>query len=438
MMKRSMMIMAAAASLACMNAAHATNWLQVQGNEPAGAPLFKPFGFLQPTYTRIDADPVTGLKGAAAAFNGQDQVANLVGPDQDGDAKLQFMRARVGARGVLSPVSDKINYFLLVEAGRNAVTAEHDVMVTDASMTFNFIPGARIRAGLFKVPTGEEALVAVHTSFPYVYFSGLTDSLLNERQLAFSTATGTAPAGLAKAEVTSGGSGFRDVGVQVYDWFNKGPWEFSYAAMLSNGESIDRLGDSDGSKDLTLRAQASYIFGGKGPNRDDVSVYLWRQDGERSFGARDYDRVREGAGFMFRKGDYRLSGEYIQGEGMIFGGPNPPFVGAPFYTVGLKDKAHGWYLEGGWRFLPKWELDLRYERFDRMTETAANEREFTTTTVGVQYFINTDTRVTVNYEFRDVDVSNPQAIPAGPNRDNALKIADNLGDRMSVQVTWKF
>jgi hypothetical protein len=437
-MKRTLMITGAAVTLACSNPALATNWLQVQGNESADAPLFKPFGFLQPTYTRIDAEPVTGLAGAAAAYNGQDQVANLVGPDLDADAKFQFFRARLGARGVLSPLSDKINYFFLVEGGRNAITAEHDLMVTDASLTFNFIPGARLRAGLFKVPTGEEALVAVHTNYPYVYFTGMSENLLVERQLAPSTAAGAVPAGLAKADVTSGGSGFRDVGIQLYDWFNTGPWELSYAAMLSNGESIDRLGDRDGNKDLTLRLQASYIFGGKGPNRDDLSLYVWRQDGERRFGTTDYDRLREGAGFMFRKDSYRVSGEYMHGKGMILNGPNPPFVGAPFYTVGLTDEARGWYLEGGWRFHPKWEVDLRHERFDRMTETAANERQFTTTTLGLQYFINPDTRVTVNYELRDATVSNPQAIPAGPNRDNALKIADNLGDRLSVQLTWKF
>jgi len=437
-MKSRLTLVGALVALACTNPVQATNWLQVQGNEPANAPLFKPFGFLQPTFTFLDDNPVTGLQGAAAIYNGQDQVANLVGPDLEVGSKLQLNRARLGARGVLSPISNKINYFFLTEAGRNAVTAEHDVMITDASMTFNFIPGARLRAGLFKLPTGEEALVAVHTSYPYVYFTGMSENLLVERQVAPSTAPGAAPTGLAKAEVTSGGSGFRDIGVQLYDWFNTGPWEFSYAAMLSNGESIDRLGDSDGNKDLTLRLQSSYIFGGKGPNRDDLSVYLWRQGGERRFGTQYYDRVREGAGFMFRKDVYRLSGEYIQGEGMIAGGPNPPFTTAPFNVVGLEDKAHGWYLEGGWRFHPKWELDLRHERFDRMTESAANEREFTTTTLGLQYFINEDTRVTVNYELRNVEVSNPEAITPAANRANALTIADNLDDRVSVQLTWKF
>jgi len=62
--------------LACLLAAclplsaHAANWLQLQGNEPPQSPKFKLFGFLQPTYTYIDADPIAGLVGSASAFNG--------------------------------------------------------------------------------------------------------------------------------------------------------------------------------------------------------------------------------------------------------------------------------------------------------------------------------------------------------------------------------
>lgn len=45
---------------------HAANWLQVQGNEAPDSGVFKPFGFFQPTYTYIDADPIQGLLGGAA------------------------------------------------------------------------------------------------------------------------------------------------------------------------------------------------------------------------------------------------------------------------------------------------------------------------------------------------------------------------------------
>ena len=44
----------------------------------------------------------------------------------------------------------------------------------------------------------------------------------------------------------------------------------------------------------------------------------------------------------------------------------------------------------------------------------------------------------MNYEWRDLDVPNPLAIPAGAQRNNAQLIADNLGDRASLQLTWFF
>jgi hypothetical protein len=417
-------------------AAHATNWLQIQGSEASDSGHFKPFGFLQPTYTYIDADPIAGLAGAAAVHNGKDIVPNLVGPDLDKNDtdRFQFNRARIGMRGNIIP--GKINYFLLAEAGRNAITAQRDVMMTDASISFHYIPGARIRAGLFKVPTGEEALVAVHTSFPYVYFSNVSTSLLIEQPVRSTSAvSGT---GTASASVVSGGSGFRDWGVQVYDWFNKDAWEFSYALMVSNGNEIEEMGDDDGNLDVTGRLQVSYVFNkSKGPNREDVSVYAWHQNGEREFGNTDYDRIRQGAGFKYLKGPYRVSGEYMQGDGMIVAGPNPPFVGQPT-QVGVTEEADGWYLEAGWRFLKDWEIDLRHDQYNRMTKYALNEREFTSTTLGLQWFFYKNTRLTLNYEWRDLEVVNPAAIAAGAARDNAVAIAKNMGDRISLQLTWFF
>lgn len=426
------MIVLLAASLPL--SVQAANWLQLQGNEAPTSGAFNPFGFLQPTYTTIDADPIQGLVGAAAPFNGELTVPNRVGPDLEDNEQLQFLRARLGARGNLLP--GKINYFLLAEAGENAVTSQRDVMMTDASLTFNYIPGARIRAGLFKLPTSEEALVAVHLAFPYVYFSNVATNLLIENQVR---STGVVNlSGVSNGTTVSGGSGFRDWGIQVYDWFNKDQWEFSYALMVSNGNEIEELSDNDGNKDITGRLQASYVFDkSKGPNREDASVWLWHQNGEREFAGQDFDRIREGIGARYQKGPWRATAEYLRGDGMIFGGPNPPFPGQPI-QIGANDKADGWYAEGGWRFHKDWEANLRHDVFNRMTETAAQERQFTTTTLGANWFFYKNTRLTLNYEWRDLDVPNLSAIPAGAQRTNAQLIADNLGDRTSVQLTWFF
>jgi hypothetical protein len=427
-----MRIAAALLILFASASAQATNWLQLQGNEAPDAPAFRYFGFVQPTYTYIDAQPVTTLQGAVAAHNGKYSALNLNWPNLERPHQFQVLRAGLGARGRLT---DEINYFVALDAGQNGTTYYSDVMLTDASLTFSFIPGARVRAGLFKLPTSEEALMAVNTSAPYVYNSNAVLYLLVG--LPVQSAGAVNPAGASAATLSSGFSGYRDWGVQVYDTFNRGQWEYSYAAMLSNGDSIDRMWDSDGRKDLTLRFQASYLLGGKGPNREDISAYAWRQDGSRLFGAQQYALVREGAGLKYLQGNYRASAEYLRAAGMIVGGQTPPFVGQPF-VVGVNEKASGWYVEGGWRFLPQWEVDLRYDYLDFMKQTPANEREFATTTLGLQYFFNPATHVIFNYEWRAMKVSNPAAIAAGAPLNNAQTIAANLGNRASMQLTWSF
>lgn len=412
--------------------AHATNWLQVQGNEVAGAPLVKLSGFVQPTYTYIDAVPIKGLRGATNVNNGEFTVLNLNWPQLKNSDQFQFMRAAVNMRGKLT---ENINYLIAFDAGQNGTTYYQRPVLTDASITFNAIPGARIRAGLFKVPTSEETLMIVNTSSPYVYNSNAVLYLL----VGLPTATsGPAnPSGTTPANLIGGFSGFRDWGVQVYDWFNQGSMEFSYAAMLSNGGAIENMQDSDGNKDLTLRLQASKIFGGSGPNREDLSFFMWQQSGKRRFGAQNFDQSRAGIGLKYLQGNYRVSSEYIQADGMIVGGPTPPFFGYPF-AVGVNEKSNGWYLEGGLRFYPQWELDLRYDYLNFMTQNAANKRAFATTTFGVQRFIKKNTRAIFNYEWRDMKVSNPGAIPAGAALTNAQTIAGNLGGRISLQITWSF
>lgn len=439
----------AAMLAACLPlSAHAANWVDVIATEPANTPAIKPFGFVQPTYTYIDADPLAGMGGAAASANGRYQIQNQVGPTFEKEDQLQFLRAQFGLRGRLT---DKINYFLLTDVGHNLTTVQHPVMVTDASMTFSFIPGAKIRAGLFKLPTGEEALVSNPVAYSYVYYSAVTSALVQET--FYRDVTGT-PAGCAViagntsldcGKAVAGNNAFRDWGIQVFDSFRKDKWELGYAAMISNGNEIENISDNNGSKDLTARLQLSYVFKGKGPLREDANAFVWRQSGERTYGGTDYDRVREGVGYRVTKGPFRTSGEYIRADGMVAGGPNPPVVPAsgklkPPYNLNLapEGKADGWYLEAGWRFHPKWEIEARYDELDRSHDDAAAQRIFRTWTLGGQYFINKTTRVTLNYEWREAEVPNPLALTNAVQRSNANIVAGNLGDRASLQLTWNF
>ena len=446
-MKKYALPLALLSGLFTVHASHAADWISVQGLEPAAAPEYKIWGFVQPTYTYIRASPIQGLAGGISGYNGQQQIPNLVGPDLEHTQNVQFFRARIGSRGILKTVDNRINYFLLLEAGRNGITREQSVVLSDASMTFSYIPGMHIRAGLFKLPTGEEALSAVNVAYNYVNFSNVTDGLLNERDMT--PLPGTPPAGLAFGSVKGSLSGFRDIGVEAFNTFRKNRWEFGYAAMISNGNNINFITDNNHAKDFTGRLQVSYIFNGAGPLRQDVNAFIWHQEGKRTFGSTDYNRVREGVGFKYLKEDLRVSGEAMRGSGMIYNGPNPPFndiagpnTPAPVDTIALQDynKADGWYLETGYTFLPKWRANVKYDVYHRLTNSqqAANQRDFKTVTIGGEYLMSKSTHFTMTYEFRKAEVPNPLAITNTTNRANAIDIANNLGDRISLQMTYMF
>ncbi|NWG86198.1 MAG: hypothetical protein HXY26_01595 [Hydrogenophilaceae bacterium] len=429
--------------------AKAANWVDVIAAEQPESPTIRPFGFVQPTYTYYSADRI---QGASAALNGNYQLQNLVGPNFDDPQQFQLLRAQVGVRGILHPVSDKISYMIFTDFGRNIVTQQRPLMLTEAVATFNHIPGARIRAGLFKPPTGEEALVVNPIAFSYVYYSFFSSVLLQEFPYRPSSGSGcgaTAPAPgyattLTCARVAAGNMGYRDWGIQVFDSLNSGNWELGYAAMVSNGGELENMvTDTDGNKDLTWRLQLSYIFDGKGPFRNDVNAFLWRQEGDRRFGADDYSRTREGTGFRYFNKPFRFSGEYIRGEGMIPAGPNPPLAGptglSPTYNLLISPtaKADGWYLEGGWRFHRNWEVSARYDEFDVLNDDPFANRLFKTWTLSTQYFLNKNTQILLNYEWRDVKVPHLEAIAAAQQA-NALALANNLADRISLQLTWHF
>ena len=440
-------------------AALATNWFQLQNSEPAGAPAYRFFGFVQPQYVYNEGGAVNGIAAPAglAAYNGKTPVFNLVGPDQNSRDQFQFIRARPGFRGVIPGTDEKINYVVLAELGNNGLTRERPAVLTDAAVSFNFIPGARIRAGLGRLPLGEEAMLG-EPAMDYINFSNVTDSLLNERfTIPYSSTRTHAPVlgvPFQQSKVTGSVGAFRDVGIEVFDWFTNEQWEYAYALMLSqgNGVSFDRDANS-GNSDLTGRLQASYVFGGKGPKREDVTVYAWRQTGDRAYAGSNYNRVREGFGAKYLQGSLRVSGEYVQGKGMIYVGSNPPFkdIGAPAFepvdlmAVESSNESKGYYLDMGWKFDPQWEADIRYDMLDKMSNSAFDERISTTWTVGGQYFYSPALRFVVNYEIRKLSVPNPNATGTSGTtlqQQTQLKdagiIADSMGNRLSLQLTYQF
>lgn len=408
----------------------AANWLLLQGTEPAGAaPRAKLWGFVQPEFQQTD-----GTALAAGPWKGQAAIFNRIGPDLKSETTFQIRRARIGVRGTGMPLDGKVNYFVLAEMGNNGITRQGggSVRLTDASITLNHIPGARIRIGQFKYPGSEEGLQAIHV-FDYINFTNASNILLLER---FFDGDGSDKQDPNRPNGAIGA--FRDVGIQLFDSFRRGPWEHSYAVMVGNGNGIDRA-DDDANKDLYLYWSSERIYGGKGPRRQGLKLSAWMQDGKRTLtkaGSGEYDRRRWGAGFTFRKNRWRAAGEYIAADGMIFNGSdggavpgakNNAGTAVASFNVAPHGEADGWYLHAGYAVTPKWELDLRYDVLNRLTDSATGERKFETVTLGAQYFFNKKSRLIVNYERRDAEAPGVAA-SAPPNT-----ILDGIDDRLSIQ-----
>ena len=419
----------------------AADWLMVQGTEPEGsADPVRVWGFVQVQYQNDQSDP-----NPAGGYI----PPKLIGPDLDSQSAFNVNRARIGVRGVAMPLDSKINYFLLLEMGNNGITQPGGsfAKATDASLTFNHFKGARIRAGLFKYPGSEEGLQAIHV-FDYINFTWVTGQVMLER-FPNRNYTPNVPAQPLPPEVSLNGfedgvGAFRDVGIQVFDTFKVGEdWEWSYAGMVGNGNGLN-FSDNNDNKNYYLYTAVEKVFGGTGPRRQGLKFFGWYQDGKRTadltndgvFNPEDYDRERWGFGGKYLRNGWRITAEYMKGEGMIWQAPNNPSFGigpgqgnpnAP--GNGAFAKANGYYVEGGYR-IPgtKWEFDARYDVYNRL-EGDRFEIQFKRTTLGVQYFFNPRVRVAFNYEFRSGDAVNfPSG--AGPNAN-----VDGIDNRLGVQVT---
>lgn len=426
--------------------AFARNWLMLQGTEaPSAAPVTQVWGFIQPAYARTDGSTL-----AAGPWAGQNAVFNVIRPDLATNETFYLARTRIGVRGQGFPLNSRVNYFILGEFANNGITASEGgaAKLSDASVTLNYIPGARIRVGQFKYPGSEEGFQGIHT-FDYINFTNATDQLLLERFFDGDGADTPPTGGVGSGNVNlpNGPVGaFRDVGVQLFDSLTTGAWETSYAVMVGNGNGIGR-GDNDDNKEVYTYLATEWILGGKGLLRDGLKLFAWNQDGKRTLrtGAAqtlgEFARTRTGAGITFRKRPFRAVAEYIQADGMIAdgtdGGAVPGAVsnngvGVASFNMAPVDKAAGYYVDVGYRFLRSVELNLRYDRLDRRTDTPAAERTFATTTVGLQYFFDPKNRVTVNYEMRQAEAPNL------PGNHPANLILNGISDRVTVQVTTIF
>lgn len=449
-----MSLLCVATSMGYSTTTVAADWLTLQGTEPPStAGRAKVWGFIQGQYQQ---------DFSSANASNQYVPAKLIGPNLTSQQMFNVNRARIGVRGNGVPIDSKLNYFLLLEAGNNGITAgDGYVKATDASVTSTHIPFLKIRVGLFKYPGSEEGLQALHV-FDYINFTTVSNQLMLERfpnddnytKNVNGTANteaqllGTAPSGFEKPV-----GAFRDIGVQVFDTIKYNDWEASYAAMIGNGNGLN-LGDNNGNKTFYGYLSTEKVFAGKGARRQGVKFFAWYQKGLRAYdtnfantttSASDgtlvynssnaqtythYNRERFGAGFKYLKNGYRLTAEYLKGKGMIFLGPHKESfdMNVPSGTGnGLEGEANGWYVDGGWRiFDTKFEIDARYDVYNRLTGDTL-EVNFSTITLGAQYFMNKKTRLAVNYAIRNAKSAN-----------NVAALENNLsgiGGRAGVQIT---
>jgi hypothetical protein len=144
--------------------ANAANWLMLQGTQPdTVAPkgvkvpyrskVPKVWGFIQTNYKQ-------DLGDVFVAPDGKNKTPfSYLNPNLEDQSGFNVFRARLALRG-MADNENKVNYFFMTEFGNNGVNdlaghREVATYFTDASVTLKHIPGAKLRAGMFKTPGSE-------------------------------------------------------------------------------------------------------------------------------------------------------------------------------------------------------------------------------------------------------------------------------------------
>ncbi len=466
------------------NPAVSVNWLMLQGTEHPLAPEHKFLGFIQPAYSYDTSNELSGLTDSPgppdfSPNNGERLALTTVAPWFDDKEKLHLRRAKFGVRGIFTSVlrnrfTSKMNYFTLFEVAPNLMTYDpfgeraRAIALDHLSITFNHLPGARIRTGLFKTPGPEELLQGVHT-LDYIEFTDFTAREVLERFItgaAKPAASPTSPELGTPMNTAYGTNAVRDWGVQVFDSFKNNHWDLSYAVMLGRGEAIQKKNTTNDNHELYLYTSADHdLSGGRGPGKNGLKFYGWYQNGKREFSTdpdkTEYDRKRYGFGskllgrFFESKYKYRLGFELMFADGMIFIAPSGGVANGNVNNGNLQiaaesgNRSRGATLDLGFYPNNKWQFDLRFHQHDLLYQTTAsinpgNERVLTATTLGLNYHFSRKVRLTINYVFRNVKAPTPYASTAGfpPSNvsdgltSNVNTVVSTVEDRVLLQLTW--
>ena len=266
------------------------------------------------------------------------------------DDEFKVHRARAGVTGRLN---EDIGYNLIFGA---VEPPDRDPHLVNAYADFDYIPGVKIRVGQFLVPFGLEGPETI-------YFNPAIERSTAVRRLN--------PFNI-----------FRDAGIQASSKFEK----FNYALAVVNGSGAN-ISENNDYKDVLGRFGFTPL--------EALSLGLSGHWGKYvGDSVENLDRFRLGTDFEYLKNPIRARGEFIWREDEQVSGA-------------YIDK-WGWYILGGYRFFQKLEGILRYEEFDPNTD--ANYDRLDITTLGLNYYFIGNTRLSVNYEFRnddaDADIDN--------------------------------
>jgi len=473
-----LLVLAAAvsAALGTSGQAAAADWVMAQAMEPPTT-THKFFGVAQASYTNYyGCDKLNGLRAVGpnnfALLNGSYNALCRSGGPELKDKKSDFSldNLAIGMRGNLIP--GKINYFVMANAGMNAANYQpldtsraNLISLTDATMTFSYIPGVRVRAGLMRKPGPEEMYQAIDSN-SYMWPTDFIARVQSEKFVRTNAkGTGALP---GQSDGTASFKGYdadagRDWGIQFFDAFKVGKWTNTYAVMIGNGNGIHKIKDNNSEKDLNLYASTEYdLPGGKGPNKHGIKGYAYHQSGTRNFEvnntgglSQDFDFTRHGGGvkalgeiFGEGRGTHRLGLDLMYADGMVFYTPTGNVVDEAFggqiqIAAEKGNKARGITLDYGYYLNDKWNFGVRYAQHDILYATigtatwgASDKRVIKQLTFAVNYNLSPATRVTFNLEPRDAKAPNPNANAI--NEANSQIVVNAVGARYGLQLTHQF
>lgn len=415
--------------------AAAANYTKMLNVNPPTAQELTVSGFFIPAYEYTGGTSVpAGNPPSSMAPN-----LNLVPPNFTSDSSFNIPSAQLHFAG---NINKNASYFVNAEFGNtpyNYVGGNYSPHILDARITMSYLPGARIEVGDIRAPGPMDAMKP-YMKYNFLFYPTIISSLMLQPFYAVNqTYAGVGAGGytVPGADVL-GNNFYRYQGAQVFDSFRRGPWESTYAVMAANYGPLSQTNTGRGLLTAEL-LQESYVLGGHGPFRSDITVEAWHQHADPYFNQQSYSLDRRGIGASYASGFMQPGGrtlrfEYMGGSGMITVPATfsaNPALSAPQYSSTVyptsDNTAHGYYIEGGYFVTKHLEVNLRYDYYDLLPNIAASERTFHTKAVGLQYRFNPLDSILLNYYIRAIGIPNPGAIPAAQRSfaESVVNSADN-------------